>query len=79
MIDNLTGGPAMPEAGAGNVTFHAEATDNLVGVARDPPWGFGAGISVAGTLLICPDTASFRHPLLVMSVEPGFGGQRFGS
>ena len=72
--------PAYAEAGAGSVTFHAEATDNPVGVARDiRAAGAKAGISVKpGTPLepyleILPEFDT----LLIMSVEPGFGGQKF--
>ena len=72
--------PPYAEAGAYNVTFHAEATDNPVGVARDiRAAGAKAGISVKpGTPLepyleILPEFDT----LLIMSVEPGFGGQKF--
>jgi ribulose-phosphate 3-epimerase len=72
--------PPYAEAGAYNVTFHAEATDNPVGVARDiRAAGAKAGLSVKpGTPLepyleILPEFDT----LLIMSVEPGFGGQRF--
>ena len=48
MIDNPDKwAPPYAEAGAYNVTFHAEATDNPVGVARDiRAAGAKAGISV---------------------------------
>ena len=72
--------PPYAEAGAYNVTFHAEATDDPVAVARDIRSAGGrAGLAVKpGTplepyLQILPDFDT----LLVMSVEPGFGGQRF--
>ncbi len=72
--------PPYAEAGAHNVTFHAEATDNPVGVARDiRAAGAKAGLAVKpGTALepyleILPEFDT----LLVMSVEPGFGGQKF--
>ncbi|MCV7060312.1 ribulose-phosphate 3-epimerase [Mycolicibacterium vaccae] len=72
--------PPYAEAGAYNVTFHAEATDNPVGVARDiRAAGAKAGLSIKpGTPLepyleILKDFDTF----LVMSVEPGFGGQEF--
>lgn len=72
--------PPYAEAGAYNVTIHAEATDNPVGVARDiRAAGAKAGLAIKpGTPLepyleVLPefDTA------LIMSVEPGFGGQKF--
>lgn len=72
--------PRYAEAGAYNVTFHAEATNNPVGVARDiRAAGAKAGLSVKpGTPLepyleILPEFDT----LLIMSVEPGFGGQKF--
>lgn len=72
--------PPYAEAGAYNVTFHAEATENPVGVARDIRAAGGkAGLAVKpGTpiepyLQILPEFDT----LLVMSVEPGFGGQKF--
>src|ERR1700738_5616188 len=72
--------PPYAEAGAYNVTFHAEATDNPVAVARDiRAAGAKAGLSVKpGTPLepyleILPEFDT----LLIMSVEPGFGGQAF--
>jgi ribulose-phosphate 3-epimerase len=72
--------PPYAEAGAYNVTFHAEATNNPVAVARDiRAAGAKAGLSVKpGTPLepyleILPEFDT----LLIMSVEPGFGGQEF--
>jgi ribulose-phosphate 3-epimerase len=68
------------EAGAYNVTFHAEATDDPVGVARDVrAAGARAGLGIK------PQTPVERYleilhefdTLLVMSVDPGFGGQKF--
>ncbi len=68
------------EAGAGNVTFHAEAARDVVQTAR----GIRAAGSRAG-LALKPATAfdDYRDVLgefdmlLVMTVEPGFGGQEF--
>jgi ribulose-phosphate 3-epimerase len=81
MIDNPERwAPPYAEAGAYNVTFHAEATNNPVAVARDiRAAGAKAGLSVKpGTPLepyleILPEFDT----LLIMSVEPGFGGQVF--
>lgn len=72
--------PSYAEAGAYNVTFHAEATDNPIGVARDiRAAGAKAGISVKPGTPLEPYLEILRHfdTLLVMSVEPGFGGQSF--
>src|SRR5258705_656229 len=81
MIDNPDRwAPPYAEAGAYNVTFHAEATDNPVGVARDiQAAGAKAGLSVKPGTPLEPYLEILRHfdTLLIMSVEPGFGGQKF--
>lgn len=72
--------PGYAEAGAYNVTFHAEATDNPIAVARDiRAAGAKAGLSVKPGTPIEPYLEILREfdTLLVMSVEPGFGGQSF--
>jgi len=72
--------PPYAEAGAYNVTFHAEATDNPVGVARDiRAAGAKAGLSMKPGTPLEPYLEILRHfdTLLIMSVEPGFGGQSF--
>ncbi|MFE9576527.1 ribulose-phosphate 3-epimerase [Nocardia sp. NPDC006044] len=72
--------PPYAEAGAHNVTFHAEATDDPVAVARDiRAAGAKAGLSVKPNTPIEPYLEILRSfdTLLVMSVEPGFGGQSF--
>ncbi|MET8425896.1 ribulose-phosphate 3-epimerase [Nocardia sp. NPDC059091] len=72
--------PGYAEAGAYNVTFHAEATDNPIAVARDiRAAGAKAGLSVKPNTPIEPYLEILREfdTLLVMSVEPGFGGQSF--
>ena len=72
--------PGYAEAGAHNVTFHAEATDNPVGVARDiRAAGAKAGLSIKPGTPLEPYLEILREfdTLLVMSVEPGFGGQSF--
>lgn len=72
--------PGYAEAGAYNVTFHAEATDDPVAVARDiRAAGAKAGLSVKPGTPIEPYLEILRDfdTLLVMSVEPGFGGQSF--
>ena len=72
--------PGYAEAGAYNVTFHVEATENPVGVARDiRAAGAKAGLSVKPGTPLEPYLDILRDfdTLLVMSVEPGFGGQSF--
>jgi ribulose-phosphate 3-epimerase len=72
--------PGYAEAGARNVTVHAEACHDPRAVARD----IRAAGALAG-LALKPET-SLEHyldilrdfdTLLVMTVEPGFGGQSF--
>src|SRR5215213_3666011 len=81
MIDNPDRWAApYAEAGAYNVTIHAEATDNPVGVARDiRAAGAKAGLSVKPGTPLEPylDVLRDFDTLLVMTVEPGFGGQEF--
>ncbi|MGN7131862.1 ribulose-phosphate 3-epimerase [Rhodococcoides corynebacterioides] len=72
--------PPYAEAGAYNVTFHAEAADDPVAVARDiRAAGAKAGLSIKPNTPIEPYLEILRgfDTLLVMSVEPGFGGQSF--
>jgi ribulose-phosphate 3-epimerase len=72
--------PGYAEAGAYNVTIHAEATDDPIAVARDiRAAGAHAGLSIKPGTPIEPYLEVLREfdTLLVMSVEPGFGGQSF--
>ena len=72
--------PLYAAAGAHNVTIHAEATDDPVAVARDiRAAGAKAGLSIKPNTPIEPylDILRSFDTLLVMSVEPGFGGQSF--
>ncbi|MFI8773491.1 ribulose-phosphate 3-epimerase [Gordonia sp. NPDC062954] len=72
--------PPYAEAGAHNVTFHAEATDDPLAVARDiRAAGAKAGLSIKPGTPLEPYLEIIRDfdTLLIMSVEPGFGGQKF--
>ncbi len=67
-------------AGADLVTFHAEATDDPVSVARAiRAAGARAGLSLRPPTPIGPyaDLLSEFDLVLCMTVEPGFGGQSF--
>lgn len=70
--------PGYAESGAYSVTFHAEAAQSPVALARKiRSIGSRAGIAVKpGTEVdsILEDLAEFDQ-ILVMTVEPGFGGQ----
>jgi ribulose-phosphate 3-epimerase len=68
------------EAGAYNVTVHAEAAgDPLALAANLRAAGAKAGLSIKPGTPLEPYVDVLRHydTLLVMSVEPGFGGQVF--
>jgi ribulose-phosphate 3-epimerase len=68
------------EAGAYNVTVHAEAARNPIAIAKNlRAAGARAGLSVKPATSIEHFTDVLKHfdTLLVMSVEPGFGGQEF--
>lgn len=71
---------AFKEAGADSVTIHLEACKDVKAtIAKIRECGMGVGIS------ICPDTKAETlkellkevDMVLVMSVHPGFGGQKF--
>ena len=68
------------EAGAHNVTVHVEAARDPVTIAKDlRAAGAKAGLSVKPATPLEPYLELLDHydTLLVMSVEPGFGGQEF--
>lgn len=68
------------EAGAYNVTVHAEAAADPVKLAKDlRAAGARAGLSVKPNTPLDPYIETLKHydTLLIMSVEPGFGGQEF--
>lgn len=72
--------PQFAEAGAQSVTFHAEASSNPVALARVlRSNGSRAGLAVKPGTAIEPylDQLGEFDQLLVMTVEPGFGGQEF--
>ena len=72
--------PAYAEAGAYSVTFHAEAAQDAVGLARRlRDIGARAGIALKPGTPVEPylDLLAEFDQVLVMTVEPGFGGQSF--
>jgi ribulose-phosphate 3-epimerase len=72
--------PAYVEAGARNVTFHVEAAQAPVRLARElRAKGARAGMALKPATPVEPYADLFDEldMLLVMTVEPGFGGQRF--
>ncbi|MGQ0624282.1 MAG: ribulose-phosphate 3-epimerase [Sporichthyaceae bacterium] len=72
--------PAYAEAGAGSVTFHVEAAAAPVRLARSiRSAGARAGMALKPATSIegYADLLPELDMLLIMSVEPGFGGQAF--
>ena len=71
---------AYAEAGAGSVTFHVEATDAPVRLARElRALDVRAGMALRPATPVEPyaELLGELDMLLLMTVEPGFGGQQF--
>jgi len=72
--------PAYAEVGAQSVTFHIEAARNPVTLARDLRAAgarAGAAIKPGTSIESVRDIARELDMILIMTVEPGFGGQAF--
>ncbi|MFQ5353399.1 MAG: ribulose-phosphate 3-epimerase, partial [Thermodesulfobacteriota bacterium] len=72
--------PQFAEAGAGIITVHSEATRHLHGTVQlIKAAGAGAGVSInpATPVSVLDDIIDDLDLVLVMSVNPGFGGQSF--
>jgi ribulose-phosphate 3-epimerase len=72
--------PEFAELGAFSVTFHAEATDEPVALARRlRDMGSRAGLAIKPGTPVEPYLELLEEfdQLLIMTVEPGFGGQSF--
>jgi ribulose-phosphate 3-epimerase len=70
--------PGYAETGAFSVTFHAEASENPVALARSiRAIGARAGVAIKPGTDVEPFLEMLQEfdQLLVMTVEPGFGGQ----
>ena len=68
------------EAGADTITFHLEATDDAPRlIARLRELGLGAGVVLrpATPVRALAEVAPLVDLVLLMTVEPGFGGQAF--
>lgn len=71
---------AFYEAGADIINFHAEATKDIAGtIAKIKDLGVKVGITLKPATDICviENYLSEIDLVLVMTVEPGFGGQKF--
>ncbi|MCQ2001063.1 ribulose-phosphate 3-epimerase [Arthrobacter zhaoxinii] len=72
--------PLYAEAGLASVTFHVEASTAPIKLARDlRERGAKAGMALRPATPVEPylDMLSELDMLLIMTVEPGFGGQKF--
>jgi ribulose-phosphate 3-epimerase len=72
--------PQYAEAGAGSVTFHVEAASDARALARSlRSAGARAGMALKPGTAFAPyaDVLPDLDMVLVMTVEPGFGGQSF--
>jgi ribulose-phosphate 3-epimerase len=72
--------PGYAEVGAYNVTFHAEAADDPVALAKDlHAAGSRAGLAIDRDTLVDPylDLLPYFDTLLIMTIKAGFGGQEF--
>ena len=68
------------KAGADRVTIHTEAVDNVSEVVdMILSYGVKAGISIKPNTEVPQDINLLKKldSILIMSVEPGFGGQKF--
>jgi ribulose-phosphate 3-epimerase len=72
--------PGYAEAGVYGVTFHAEACDDPVALARDlRSAGAKAGLAIDRDTSVEPYLDLLPHVdmVLIMTIKAGFGGQRF--
>jgi ribulose-phosphate 3-epimerase len=72
--------PGYAELGVYNVSFHAEAADDPVGLAKDlRAAGTRAGLAIDRDTLVEPYLDLLPHfdTLLIMTIKAGFGGQEF--
>jgi ribulose-phosphate 3-epimerase len=72
--------PAYAEAGAYNVTFHAEACDDPVALAKTlRAAGSKAGLAIDRDTPVEPylELLPYLDTILIMTIKAGFGGQSF--
>ena len=72
--------PALVKAGANSITFHVEAVDNPVAVAKElRKLGCHVGITLRPATPLESILPAIEHVdlVLIMSVVPGFSGQKF--
>ena len=71
---------AFIDAGADAITIHAECADaweDVYGICQSAGVGFGLALCPATPVACLRDWLPRLSILLIMSIQPGFGGQRF--
>ena len=72
--------PDFAKAGADIISFHPEASDHIdrtIGLIRDSGCKVGLVFNPATSLAYLDHTLHLLDLVLIMSVNPGFGGQKF--
>uniref|UniRef100_A0A069DQZ9 Ribulose-phosphate 3-epimerase n=1 Tax=Panstrongylus megistus TaxID=65343 RepID=A0A069DQZ9_9HEMI len=72
----------MSDAGTDQYTFHVEATNDVPGVCRkvrEAGMKVGVALKPKTDILVVKDYIDMADMVLIMTVEPGFGGQKFMS
>ena len=72
--------PDFAKAGADIISFHPEASDHIdrtIGLIRDAGCKVGLVFNPATSLAYLDHTLHLLDLVLIMSVNPGFGGQKF--
>jgi ribulose-phosphate 3-epimerase len=80
IVDPHEWAPRYAEEGSAHVTFHAEASDNPVGLAKDiRAAGASPGLAIDRDTPVEPylDLLGHFDLLLVMTIKAGLGGQEF--
>jgi ribulose-phosphate 3-epimerase len=70
--------PVFAERGVDQVTFHIEATDHahrVIAAVQEAGTKAGLSINPATPLVMVEEVLPFISNLLVMTIDPGFGGQ----
>jgi ribulose-phosphate 3-epimerase len=80
VTDPLKYAPPIVKAGAHNITFHIEAVDDPIAAAKEiRKLGVNVGITLRPMTAVesLYPVLDYVDLVLVMSVKPGFGGQKF--
>ncbi|XP_073985147.1 ribulose-phosphate 3-epimerase [Rhodnius prolixus] len=70
----------MSDSGADQYTFHVEATNDVPGTCRkvrEAGMKVGIALKPKTDVLVVKDYIDMADMVLIMTVEPGFGGQKF--